>query len=155
MGSRPWTPGAWGEWGFLTIVMPGSGSGVFARETNGVLEVANKGFAVLAEEVHHAVRSQGFLGIDMRAAWQQVYAFVIGRNVYSYRITPGRNFSDYRAEQQGQMVRDCYGGSAAACNAKGFPYTPTPVERIPVWSFPKSVISCLSLHGATIGYNVS
>jgi RHS repeat-associated protein len=153
IGSIPFTPGAIGSpSGYLTVAIPGA-DGVFAREVNGVLEVA-EGMGLLAHEMYHAARSQNRLGFDSGAVLANVGDFLsamarfvaTGRwnmpDRYAYAIAPGLSrWEMYTPEQRGSIVQDCHGGSSAlACGIMPFQpgYDPAIVKRgVFVFPFPK------------------
>ena len=84
---------------------------------------------VIAHELTHCAQYQTWgplryyaRGIAERAR-EMRWRLGLGPNPYAYEIAPGKPFDQYGMEQQGQIVEDCYRGSAAAAAVS--PYRPS------------------------------
>ncbi|HET8622789.1 MAG TPA: DUF4157 domain-containing protein [Gemmatimonadales bacterium] len=84
---------------------------------------------VIAHELTHCAQYQRWgpiryyaRGIAERAR-ELRWRLGLGPNPYAYEIDPAKPFDRYRMEQQGQIVEDCYRGSAEAASIS--PYRPS------------------------------
>lgn len=84
---------------------------------------------VLAHELVHCAQYQswGPLRYYSRGLAERVreicWRLGLGPNPYAYEIDPEKPFDGYRMEQQGQIVEDCFRGSARAAAIS--PYRPS------------------------------
>jgi hypothetical protein len=65
----------------------------------------------LAHELTHVCQFHrwGGLGYFARGFWNQVILRgLLKRDVYRWEFVPGKAFTDYGMEQQGQIVQDCF-----------------------------------------------
>lgn len=65
----------------------------------------------MAHELAHVAQYMEWGGLVYlaRGAWNQiVLRILLGRDVYRWEPEPGKSFSDYGMEQQGQIVEDCF-----------------------------------------------
>jgi RHS repeat-associated protein len=85
----------------------------------------NVGYSLgeLAHEVFHYVdqyQRMGMVSYYLSFGALHLGELLFGTDLYSW--TPGQQFREYGLEQQGQIVQDCYNGSATACDIS--PYDP-------------------------------
>jgi hypothetical protein len=94
-----------------------------------VLPDRGASLAVLAHELTHCAQYQawGPVRYYARAVAERGrelrWRFGLGPGPYEYASEPPRSFESYRMEQQGQIVEDCFRGSARAAALS--PYRPT------------------------------
>jgi len=94
-----------------------------------VLPDRGASLAVLAHELTHCAQYQawGPVRYYARAVAERGrelrWRFGLGPSPYEYASEPRRSFESYRMEQQGQIVEDCFRGSARAAALS--PYRPT------------------------------
>lgn len=91
---------------------------------------------VMAHELMHVCQyeSWGALSYLARGAWNQlVLRLLLRKDVYRWEPDPGKAFTDYRMEQQGQIVQDCFDvSSPRRVQAQHLsPYRPTQVIPVP------------------------
>jgi hypothetical protein len=85
--------------------------------------------AVMAHELTHCAQYQswGPVRYYARGLAERVrelrWALGLGPSPYAYDIEPGKRFEHYGMEQQGQIVEDCFRGSARAAAIS--PYRPS------------------------------
>lgn len=85
--------------------------------------------AVIAHELTHCAQYQswGPVRYYARGVAERLrevrWALGLGPSPYSYDVEPGKPFERYRMEQQGQIVEDCFRGSARAAAIS--PYRPS------------------------------
>jgi hypothetical protein len=84
---------------------------------------------VIAHELAHCAQYQawGPFRYYLRGAAERVrelrWRLGLGPSPYAYEIEPEKPFERYRMEQQGQIVEDCFRGSARAAHIS--PYRPS------------------------------
>ena len=104
-----------------TIVLVLSGNRAVALGHRVFLpQSCSRDLAVLAHELTHCCQYHewGPLRYYSRGAVAQLrhllYRWGIGTSPYRYQVEPGKPFSAYGMEQQGQIVEDCFRGYPAA-----------------------------------------